>query len=230
MPRIKVKRTSTIVDMTAMCDVSFLLLTFFILTAKFRPSQPVVIDIPSARTEKITPDNLMTISVDKEGKVYYSVSNPKVKSETLTNLIQRYGDKYPSLKTLNQKQINNFGNIEMMGFDINQLPQVLNLPADDIGRLTAKDFSGIPIDSANNQLADWIQSGRWADQIDRKETGADREEIRIAIKGDKDSNIKAVQDVIKIITSDPVNINRFNLITTLEGPLGTADAPAATTN
>lgn len=218
--------------MTAMCDVSFLLLTFFILTAKFRPSQPVVIDIPSARTEKITPDNLMTISVDKEGKVYYSVSNPKVKSETLTNLIQRYGDKYPSLKTLTPKQINNFGNIEMMGFDINQLPQVLNLPADELGRLTAKDFTGIPIDSSANQLSDWIQSGRWADQIDRKETGADREEIRIAIKGDKDSNIKAVQDVIKIITSDPVNINRFNLITTLEGPLGNADgtAPAPATN
>lgn len=222
MPRIKVKRTSTIVDMTAMCDVSFLLLTFFILTAKFRPAQPVVIDIPAARAEKTTPDNLMTISVDREGKVYYSIGNPKIKVGALRNLIQRYGEKYPSLKTLSENQINNFGNIEMMGFDINQLPQALTKTPDELGKINS--FPGIPIDSANNQLADWIQSGRWADQVDRQETGADREDIRIAIKGDKNSNIKAVQEVIKIITSDPVNINRFNLITTLEGPLGGADA------
>jgi biopolymer transport protein ExbD len=34
MGKAKVKRASTSIDMTAMCDVSFLLLTFFVLTAR----------------------------------------------------------------------------------------------------------------------------------------------------------------------------------------------------
>ena len=37
MARAKIKRGSTTVDMTAMCDVAFLLLTFFILATKFKP-------------------------------------------------------------------------------------------------------------------------------------------------------------------------------------------------
>ncbi|MFM7710399.1 MAG: biopolymer transporter ExbD, partial [Ferruginibacter sp.] len=34
MPKIKIPRKSTNIDMTAMCDVAFLLLSFFILATK----------------------------------------------------------------------------------------------------------------------------------------------------------------------------------------------------
>lgn len=217
MPKIKVKRSSTIVDMTAMTDVSFLLLTFFILTAKFRPSQPVVIDMPSSESEIVVPDNLMVISVDKEGKVYYSMDNPKVKVLTLQNLIERYGETYKPLKDLTDQQIQNFANVEMMGYEISQLPQVLSMPPDQLASL--RDYPGVPIDSANNELRDWIQAGRWADRLDREESGADRPDVRIAIKGDKDANIQAIQEIIKTLTNEPVNIHTFNLITTLEGPV-----------
>ncbi len=215
MPKVKIKRQSTIVDMTAMTDVSFLLLTFFILTAKFRPAQPVIIDMPSSESEKIVPENLLVISVDKEGMVYYTIDNPKVRVATLQQLIQRYGDNYPVLKTLTDKQIANFANVQMWGNDIAMLPQILNKEPDEVN--ASGTFKGVPIDSANNQLRDWIQAGRWADQIDRQETGADRPDVRVAIKGDKTSSIKTIQDVIKILTAEPVNIHTFNLITTLEG-------------
>ena len=43
MARIKPKRHGVVTDMTAMCDVAFLLLTFFILTTEFK--QPDVEDI-----------------------------------------------------------------------------------------------------------------------------------------------------------------------------------------
>ena len=215
MPKIKVKRQSTIVDMTAMTDVSFLLLTFFILTAKFRPAQPVIIDMPSSESEIVVPENLLVISVDKEGKVYYSIDNPKVRVATLQQLIQRYGDIYPTLKQLSDAQIANFANVQMYGNDIAALPQILSLAPDEVNQ--AVEYAGVPIDSANNQLRDWIQAGRWADQIDRQESGADRPDVRVAIKGDKTSSIKTIQDVIKILTAEPVNIHTFNLITTLEG-------------
>ena len=35
MPRVKIKRKSTRIDMTAMSDVTVLLLTFFMLTSTF---------------------------------------------------------------------------------------------------------------------------------------------------------------------------------------------------
>ncbi len=215
MPKVKIKRQSTIVDMTAMTDVSFLLLTFFILTAKFRPAQPVIIDMPSSESEIVVPENLLVISVDKEGLVYYTIDNPKVRVLTLQQLIERYGDNYPVLKTLTEEQIANFANVQMWGNDIAMLPQVLSLEPDEVN--AGGSFKGVPIDSANNQLRDWIQAGRWADQIDRQETGAERPDVRVAIKGDKTSSIKTIQEVIKILTAEPVNIHTFNLITTLEG-------------
>ena len=72
MPKVKIPRKSTIVDMTAMCDVSFLLLTFFILTAKFKPQSIVAVDVPTARTTKAV-DNAITNTVNTEGKAFISL-------------------------------------------------------------------------------------------------------------------------------------------------------------
>ena len=46
MAKAKIKRHSTAIDMTAMCDVAFLLLTFFMLTAKAKPQETVIVDTP----------------------------------------------------------------------------------------------------------------------------------------------------------------------------------------
>jgi len=74
MARIKPKRHGVVTDMTAMCDVAFLLLTFFILTTEFK--QPDVEDIvtPSSISKsKLTEgDNTMTISVTKDGRYFFS--------------------------------------------------------------------------------------------------------------------------------------------------------------
>ena len=51
MPKVKPVRHTPLVDMTAMTDVAFLLLTFFMLTAKMKPQEPVVIDTPSSISE-----------------------------------------------------------------------------------------------------------------------------------------------------------------------------------
>ena len=56
MPKHKPKRSAPTIDMTAMCDVAFLLLTFFMLTAKAKPQELVVVDTPSSISETKLPD------------------------------------------------------------------------------------------------------------------------------------------------------------------------------
>ncbi|MBL0078360.1 MAG: biopolymer transporter ExbD [Bacteroidetes bacterium] len=46
MGKVKPHRSSTTIDMTPMVDLAFLLVTFFMLTAKFRPEEPVQVTTP----------------------------------------------------------------------------------------------------------------------------------------------------------------------------------------
>src|SRR6478609_5684822 len=121
MPKIKVPRKSTVVDMTAMCDVAFLLLTFFILTAKFRPSQLVPIEIPTSRAEQKVKDDIITISVDKAGNAYLSMSIPKRRVEILDKVIAKYGDKYPNVAAMTPLQKKEFASQELIGVPIQAL-------------------------------------------------------------------------------------------------------------
>src|SRR4029077_13058108 len=95
MARPKIPRKSTSIDMTAMCDVAFLLLSFFILTTKFKPSEAVPISTPSSVANKIAPEtDLLMISLNKDGHVFLSVGDSqrdKAKKEAMINSInQRY--------------------------------------------------------------------------------------------------------------------------------------------
>jgi biopolymer transport protein ExbD len=87
MPRVKVQRKSTAIDMTAMCDVAFLLLTFFILTAKPRTEDPVPVDIPaSSITQPIPDDNVLMLTV-AEQKVFFTVDGNDIRKQTLNKWV-----------------------------------------------------------------------------------------------------------------------------------------------
>ncbi|HTL07196.1 MAG TPA: biopolymer transporter ExbD, partial [Chitinophagaceae bacterium] len=89
MPKVKVARKSTSIDMTAMCDVAFLLLSFFILTTKFKPSEALAVVTPDSVSSKAAPENdVVLITIDKDGKVYLSVSdkNTAEKKAIITSL------------------------------------------------------------------------------------------------------------------------------------------------
>lgn len=91
MSKAKVKRASTAIDMTAMCDVAFLLLTFFMLTAKAKPVETVTIDTPSSISDtKLPESDIMTLSVDAKGKTYFNVDNPAFRN----SLIQKMNTDY----------------------------------------------------------------------------------------------------------------------------------------
>lgn len=202
MPKIQVAKKSTAIDMTAMCDVSFLLLTFFILTSKFKPADPVMIDVPSSRSQtKI--DNAIVVSVDQEGKAYMALSSQEIRRATLDNMIERMGETYPSLKTLTEAQKRQFAFIEVFGTPIELMPQVLSMDGPTYKEYQKK-LEGIPMDSAKNQLGEWMMAARYADA-----------KMKIAVKGDKSTNILAVQRVMEVFREK--DINRFNLITSLGG-------------
>lgn len=209
MPKAKINRKSIVVDMTAMTDVAFLLLTFFILTAKFRPTETVLVDTPSSRATEQVAEDIIMITVDQGGGAFLTLYTTR-RVATLNSLIERYGAKYPSLTTLTQKQINNFSNIETFGYNINQLPSLLSMSKDQLKEMESEKMPGIPMDSVDAQLGDWVNAAR--------ATGLDAGlEIPVAIKGDKSSNVTAVKDIIETLRKR--EIYRFNLITSLEGKI-----------
>lgn len=72
MSKVKPKKQETFIDMTAMSDVTVLLLTFFMLTANFVPKEPVQVLTPASVSEvKIPEYDVMTILIDPKGQVFY---------------------------------------------------------------------------------------------------------------------------------------------------------------
>jgi biopolymer transport protein ExbD len=202
MPRAKVKRSSTSIDMTAMCDVSFLLLTFFILTATARQPDPLDISIPTSTYKIPVPDvDIAKLSIG-HGKVFYEVVGKDVKMATLDKM----GEQYKISFTPEERE--RFGVIQSFGVPIQNLKQFIAL-RDEAARTDSPLQSGIPIDSVNNQLADWILNSRKA--VAELHSTA----MRISIKGDAEeeySNIKTIVDILQ-----EQKINKFSLITSAEG-------------
>ena len=196
MARIKPKRHGVVTDMTAMCDVAFLLLTFFILTTEFK--QPDVEDIvtPSSISKsKLTEgDNTMTISVTKDGRYYFSpTNNPSQRVE----LLEKMGEKYNITFTEQEKTA--FQNTQFVGVPVAQLKAFLQLPEDQ-----RKKYKGsIPMDSANMQLVEWVQNNA---KINR--------EAKLAVKGDGGASY----DKFKVLFEGlrDIEFYKFVLVTTEE--------------
>jgi biopolymer transport protein ExbD len=177
----------------------------------------VPIDVPASRSQ-ITVADAIRISVDKRGKAYINYPSAPFREEVLVQMNKVFGNKYPYLANLTPKQINNFKQVETFGCSAQALPALLSLKPDDV----SKDTTGIPMDSTNNQLADWIQAGRYADHALHPDAKA-KDVVRVAIKGDKDADVKAIQQVIKTLT-EKNDVHTFNLITTLGGSSQSASA------
>lgn len=88
----KTKKKSTKVDMTAMVDVAFLLLTFFVLTATMSNSAMISLTLPpkaddldrDEKYKKIDEKKIMTLILDDDDKVKYytGVANEETILET----------------------------------------------------------------------------------------------------------------------------------------------------
>lgn len=197
MPKVKIPRKSTMIDMTAMTDVAFLLLTFFMLTTQFKSDQSVIVDTPSSISEVKLPDtDIMNITITKDSKVFFNIDN---KNNTREKLLSKMSEKHPELSFTPQEE-KAFVLTGTIGVPLNQLKVYL-----DLSEMDRKMYQqpGIPIDSLNNELGDWIMQGRLSNPG-----------VRITIDGDKDCPWPVVKKVMN--TLQDKNVNKFNLITSLE--------------
>lgn len=197
MARVKPKRHNIRVDMTAMTDVSFLLLTFFILTAQFAKPDVETITTPSSISEKLLPDgSLMTILSTTDGRFYFTpVENGTERMALLNNMGEKYG------MTFTDKEKAAFANVQSIGVPMNQLKGFLDLSDED--RKAYKSKAGIPMDSTNKQLIDWVQQSL-----------AVNPDYKLAIKGDVETKYPKVKSLFEGLRD--IDFLKFWLITSQE--------------
>ncbi|SDH56691.1 Biopolymer transport protein ExbD/TolR [Pedobacter terrae] len=200
MPRIKVKRTSTVTDMTAMCDVAALLLTFFILTATARQPEPLAVSTPSSTYEFKVPVENNAILTIGQGKVFFEVAGNKVREKTLQLMGEQYGVKFTP------EEVARFSGIGSFGVPIQSLKQLIAMNAGD--RMKPGIQPGIPADSTDNQLNAWVLNARKA----TKEIN--NQDMRISIKGDAKEEYPVVKKIIDVLQKQ--SVNKFLLVTNSE--------------
>lgn len=212
MGKAKVKRASTSIDMTAMCDVSFLLLTFFVLTATARQPEVLVVDTPASTSpEKLPDDGLGIISV-ADGKIFFAVKNPEVREITLKNISQKYNVNFSADEYAKFKQLDEFG------VPIKNLRQLLSLNNDE---RTAEIQPGIPVDSTetnSNELYSWVQEARKAtiefNRSREDEKGfEDPGPMKVAIKADAEEKYPIISMIIETLRNQKQN--KFSFVTGL---------------
>jgi len=212
MAKAKVKKSETFIDMTAMSDVTVLLLTFFMLTSTFITPEPIQVTTPSSVSEiKIPETNLLTILLDSEGKIFMSLDNQNDMVGTLTAVGEDYG------YTFTPKQIESFKALPTFGVPIRFMADFLNLP-EDKQREFLKDLEnkrvGIPtsdtevtdggvVISADNEFKRWISH---ATRINS--------DLQIAIKADHLTGYPVVKEVMDNLRD--MRKNRYLLITNLK--------------
>ncbi|MBC7748012.1 Biopolymer transport protein ExbD/TolR [Flavobacterium omnivorum] len=196
---IKMKKKAGSTDMTAMCDVAFLLLSFFVMTATAKIPEALPVDTPASVTQTKLPDtDLATITIGK-GKVFFDLKGREVRVKALELMGQKYG------VTFTEEETKTFSLMEGVGVPITNLKQLIGMKTSE--RNKAGLQPGIPKDSLDNQLKDWIYNSRIAN-IDVND-----KELQIAIKGDAKEEYPAIKQVMDILQDQ--KINNFSLVTGL---------------
>jgi biopolymer transport protein ExbD len=220
MAKVKVKKQSTFIDMTAMSDVTVLLLTFFMLTSTFGQKEPVTVNTPASVSEiKVPESNSMTILVNDNGKIFITMDN----KEHLVQTAQKVGSDYQIDFT--PEQIEALRKISSFGVPARMLPKFLDLKAEERDKYTKDALAtennpniGIPNDSVRggiyeveiagnkrkyNEFQNWVRRAR--------EVGG--KELKLSIKADKSTSYEVIKNVMSDLRI--LRENKYLLVTTL---------------
>ncbi|MDO9339819.1 MAG: biopolymer transporter ExbD [Bacteroidales bacterium] len=201
MPKIKLPTKSPHIDMTPMVDTFCVVLTFLMLTATMRPTDPAPVDTPNSISEKPTPDfNTMTLLLSNDDRVFLNFDNgPDTTFKFRPKILALMGGRYSIEFT--ETELRQFEKYpSSMGVPILKMKEFLAAKGNKAKNVFQ---TGIPIDSTDNQLALWILFTR---QVNLN--------VQTCIKGDSKTGYPTVKKVLDILKEK--NVRQFNLITSLE--------------
>jgi len=193
MPKVKIPRKSVAIDMTPMVDMAFLLVTFFILTATAKPDEPLTVVKPASETAKsIEPNSRIEISVSDDGRVFFDMTNKNNRAILIKQMAATYKISLTSDEALSFSLLGSFGEpMDSIKAFLDRTPPERKLIPEP----------GIPCDSLNNQLADWLDYAR---HISGSNTP-------VTLRADQNANYSVVNKVIN--TFKDKNATRFLLVT-----------------
>ena len=196
MGKAKIKRKSTFIDMTAMSDVTVLLLTFFMLTSTFIKKEPVQVMTPASVSDiKIPETDILQILVEPSGKIFMSLDKQPDMAAVLDKMGEEYGIEFTP------EQEKKFVIASTFGVPMQSMSNFLNLTLEEQDKVLKS--MGIPCDSTDNQFKSWVRHARVVNP-----------DLRIAIKADADTPYSVIKNIMNSLQD--LHENRYNLITALK--------------
>ena len=236
MGRVKIARKSTFIDMTAMSDVTVLLLTFFMLTSTFLQKEPTTVITPaSVSEEKVQETNVVQVLVSPEGKVWLTMnndtaqawSNENMRTALLDKVVDVYNESHTQkLTPFTDRQKMAFSKLGAFGVPLREMGDFLDLYYVPEGQtkmdqwLAGEDpnhVTGIPInwnqdDKRPNEFQIWMKAIRQTDNENLKE--AIKEGTGVALKADQNTSFETVHMVMDNLQT--IKMNKFTLLTALK--------------
>lgn len=202
MGRAKIPRKSTNIDMTAMCDVAFLLLSFFILATKTKPPEAVQVVTPTSVSNKVAKEDAVIVTLNKDGKVFLMLSDPKTKNDIIDNFNSTMN------LQLSPSELAKLKKSDFIGLPSNKLKAAMNMDG-----ITAEQMDGIPTgDSTHNEMTNWMRS--------IKSVYAEKQaKLELLVKGDQVAKYPVFRNLLDAFLA--VDQTKFKLITGSEAvPVG----------
>ncbi|MBR1463780.1 MAG: biopolymer transporter ExbD [Prevotella sp.] len=197
MGKVKVKKSDVWIDMTPMSDVMVLLLTFFMMTSTFVKNEAVKVVTPGSVSEiKVPENNVLSLLVDKDGKIFAGMDTPAKQEALLLDMASKYGI------SLTQEQLENGRGSANIGVAMKDLNELLSQPSEKLNEY--QQVRGIPTDSVNggmSEFQDWVTAAY----------DANGEDMKLAIKADQATPYKVIKKMMSELQD--MNRNRYYLIT-----------------
>ena len=219
MGKVKVKKQSTFIDMTAMSDVTELLLTFFMLTSTFVQKEPITVNTPASVSEvKVPEQNTVTILVDKDGKIFLAMDNPDELERTAELVASHYNI------TFTPEQKNAIRRLTSFGVPIRELPAYLDKTVEKQDAYMQEQLKvpnnphiGIPNQESEEPAAEGSNTidpkNEFKIWIDSATKGKAIGAVKLAIKADKTTDYQVVKKVISDLRD--LHKNEYLLVTNL---------------
>ncbi len=205
MPKVKIPRKSTTIDMTAMCDVAFLLLSFFILATKQKPPEVLSVTPPNSVSAKAAPDKSILITLTKDGKAFLMLGDETKKADILNNINLTKG------LNLSPAELKKWEKAPFVGMPLSQIKSSLAMTTE----IPANQLPGIPTDSTKNEMIDWMKS------VTNVYAGSDQRKLQemLLVKGDNDALYPTFKNIKEAFKKN--EIYKFRIVTNGESvPVG----------